>query len=149
MLWTSKSRSVYAGAALCIAAASGNDANAGLPRIRSKLGPCFEPIQISSTLRGMTLADSLPTMFIFDRSVWNTRAWTYQERALAKRILFITDRYVYFQCIHGKSFGEDMMNDNEFENDNQIVENDSRQEITGLKEIVNFRSVSARRRTLQ
>lgn len=31
-------------------------------------------------------------------SKWNTRAWTFQECMLAKRIIFLTDSYAFFRC---------------------------------------------------
>lgn len=33
-----------------------------------------------------------------NRSLWNTRGWTFQERLLSRRLLFITDYEVYFVC---------------------------------------------------
>ncbi|KAH8671796.1 heterokaryon incompatibility protein-domain-containing protein [Tricladium varicosporioides] len=33
-----------------------------------------------------------------NRSLWNTRGWTFQERLLSRRLLFITDYQVYFVC---------------------------------------------------
>ncbi|KIW92624.1 uncharacterized protein Z519_06471 [Cladophialophora bantiana CBS 173.52] len=33
-----------------------------------------------------------------DHSRWSTRAWTYQERLLSRRMLFFTNSQVYFQC---------------------------------------------------
>lgn len=33
-----------------------------------------------------------------DSSRWMTRAWTYQEQLLSKRLLYFTETQVYFQC---------------------------------------------------
>jgi hypothetical protein len=128
---------IYTQAALCIAAASGSDADAGLPRIRRKDEYRSMPQQCSATIRGMKLANSLPDLpNTVDQSVWSTRGWTYQERVLSKRILFIADRNVYFRCIHGGYFGEDMMHESQEVQGSRIDE--SNQQIRGLMPTVNF-----------
>ncbi len=128
---------IYTEAVLCIAAAAGSDANAGLPRIRRNNEYHDMPQQWFSMIRGMKLANCLPDLsYTVDRSVWSTRAWTYQERVLSKRILFIADRNVYFRCIHGGYFGEDVMHES------QVVEGSRidgwNQQIWGLIPTVNF-----------
>ncbi|KAF7197339.1 hypothetical protein HII31_01149 [Pseudocercospora fuligena] len=89
---------VYDFALLTIVAGHGDSAFSGLPGVRPgtrKVDQHMECVQ------GMRLANRLPTnQATIDKSVWNTRAWTYQERILAKRKLFITSRQVTFTCEH-------------------------------------------------
>jgi hypothetical protein len=37
-----------------------------------------------------------------DKSKWNTRGWTYQERKLARRHIFVSETQVYVSCYHDK-----------------------------------------------
>ncbi|KAF5001067.1 hypothetical protein FGRMN_1261 [Fusarium graminum] len=39
-----------------------------------------------------------------DSSVWNSRGWTFQERVLSTRLLFITEHEVYFQCAKAHAY---------------------------------------------
>jgi hypothetical protein len=41
-----------------------------------------------------------------DSSDWNTRAWTYQERLLSRRLAIFTKDQIYFQCDHGRAQGD-------------------------------------------
>jgi hypothetical protein len=44
------------------------------------------------------LATLVPLRVEIEGSVWNNRAWIYQELALSTRLLFFTDSQMYFQC---------------------------------------------------
>jgi hypothetical protein len=39
-------------------------------------------------------------------SLWNKRGWTFQERVLSRRRLFITESQVIFECSRGKAYEE-------------------------------------------
>ncbi|KAF5660908.1 Heterokaryon incompatibility protein [Fusarium heterosporum] len=39
-----------------------------------------------------------------DYTVWNSRGWTFQERVLSTRLLFITEHEVYFQCAKAHAY---------------------------------------------
>ena len=98
---------VYGSASLVIAAAYGNNASSGLPGISG-----FE----RTTYSGPTAVDASgiitlrhkfvdPLMWPFDnskvnKSVWNTRGWTYQERSLSRRVIFFTEEKMYWRCSH-------------------------------------------------
>ncbi|KAF6810235.1 hypothetical protein CSOJ01_06426 [Colletotrichum sojae] len=43
---------------------------------------------------------------IVDPSLWNKRGWTFQERLLSKRRLFITEHQVLFECRRGQAAEE-------------------------------------------
>ena len=90
--------SIYGSAILTIAAASGSNADAGLPGWRSKLRTFA---QLVESVQGLSLTNRPP---IFDKSIdqssWNTRAWTFQERVLSRRVLYIADQRCFFTCCH-------------------------------------------------
>jgi Heterokaryon incompatibility protein (HET) len=96
---------VYSLAILTVIAAAGKDANAGLPgvrprtRLRGQLDVCMGHIQLTTFLpdpfsqpgtvgRGSAIGDS----------VWNTRAWTYQETIFSSRRLIFTRHQAYLFC---------------------------------------------------
>lgn len=47
---------------------------------------------------------------IVEHSRWNNRAWTFQEQALSKRLLYFTDVQMYFACSSG-TFCEDTVSE--------------------------------------
>lgn len=89
---------IYSSAILTIAASSGASANAGLPGMSA--GPRdFQ--QYIETIQGICLANR-PTKYVtaIDDSIWNTRAWTFQEKAVSPRILYIGTQRCFFTCQH-------------------------------------------------
>jgi hypothetical protein len=102
--------SVYASALLAIVAASGEDANAGFARIRPRDKCHSFQQQFVTSVKGLKLANTLPDLSRnVDLSVWNSRAWTYQDRVLSKRLLFVSEGQIYFRCVHGDTFVEDVV----------------------------------------
>lgn len=87
--------SFYGDAKLTIVAASGDRAEAGLPgvgRVRS------DPQHILD-IDGFQLTNMLqPSQELVDRSFWNSRAWTYQERLLSIRMVVFTEQQLLFRC---------------------------------------------------
>jgi hypothetical protein len=89
---------IYQYALLTIIAGHGTDANAGLPGVRPG---SRSPVQHVEVVQGMNLVNRLPTSrATIDCSVWNSRAWTYQERLLARRKLMVSEHQVSFTCEH-------------------------------------------------
>ncbi len=90
--------SIYGLAVLTIAAVHGSTAWAGLPGIRPGSRKIEQHIEEIQSLR---LTNRPPT---FDdatvNSVWNSRAWVYQERALSRRTLFNAEHQFFFKCEH-------------------------------------------------
>lgn len=86
---------IYRGAVLTIVAAAGEHADAGLPGVSNtpRHSPNFGDQQ------GHEAANSFDTAV--NSSVWNTRAWTYQERIISQRLVVFTTEQVFFHCSHG------------------------------------------------
>jgi hypothetical protein len=86
---------IYSGAALTIVAASGSDSWAGLPGVRSNT----RFAQNKEVVGSLTLSPAQPTLrSSLQDSSWNSRAWTFQEAILSKRLLIFTERGTFFQC---------------------------------------------------
>lgn len=88
---------VYGNAVLTINAAEGRDANSGLWGLPSKPRHVQQKTLEYHPNRHLIIAQPMLTE-ITNRSYWNTRAWTYQERFLSKRTLTFTTYQVYFEC---------------------------------------------------
>lgn len=88
---------IYRHAVMTIVAAAGNDANAGLPGLRSELPR--KPVPKSRIQSLDLIAFPQDGEFEVNASTWNTRAWTFQERALSTRLLRFTQSSVTFECL--------------------------------------------------
>ncbi|OQO09331.1 hypothetical protein B0A48_04729 [Cryoendolithus antarcticus] len=89
---------IYSHAKLTIFATHGNSVHAGLPGV-SDVARCVP--QYVEDVQYMKLANRLPTISTtVDQSVWNSRAWTFQERVLSTRKLYITEHQAMFVCPH-------------------------------------------------
>jgi len=86
---------IYEGSSLTICAADGRDANAGLAGFVKGRSPGQIEQAISDDLT-LTLARSAE--FHIEDSQWNTRAWTFQERAASCRCLIFTKNRMIYQC---------------------------------------------------
>ena len=89
---------IYSSAILTIAAASGDTADAHLAGMTSNPREFCQHIE---KIEGITLANR-PAIFetAIEKSVWNSRAWTLQERILSPRVLFIGKQRCFFSCDH-------------------------------------------------
>lgn len=96
---------IYSGAAVTIIASSNSNPNDGLPGAgtvpRSKG-------QIRETVQGMCLTTVFHNprgqLEDIEKSIWNTRAWTYQERQLSRRPVYFTESEMVFMCPHATYF---------------------------------------------
>ena len=100
---------IYSSSALTLASTCGDGAEASIPRTPGRAGTTTGTrpsiVQTIASVQGFQLANRA---WAFDRSVentkWNTRAWTFQERALSKRTLFVTEQQMFFKCRHSPSY---------------------------------------------
>jgi hypothetical protein len=91
---------IYSRAELTIVAVSGTHANAGLsgiePGVRD-LAPFEVEASFPESSRTFRVARERPSMVI-ERSRWNSRGWTYQERLCSRRLLLFLEQQVIFVC---------------------------------------------------
>lgn len=96
---------IYRSAIFTIAAAL-NDRGGGLPGYRGrprKLSIWSPPRKCEVEGHGI---DSDSVKMLVDSSLWNTRGWTFQERVLSRRRVYITDFQVIFECSQGHASEE-------------------------------------------
>ena len=87
---------IYSRALFTIVAASGTNANAGLPGVRPF---SRDSTQRTECVQGIVLANELPQFEdVIKQSYWNTRGWTFQEKQLCKRHLIFCRTHVFFEC---------------------------------------------------
>ena len=108
---------VYSGAICTIVAAQGATANSGIEGIRQQYVPQVgQPAsqqrklqQVQAGLKGdLSLIAPLPAQnHQLDDSVWNLRAWTFQERLLSRRLVVFTHGQMIWHC-RGMICREDM-----------------------------------------
>lgn len=94
---------VYENAAFTIVAASGVNANAGLPGLQHRdVNPYEIPHVIrTSSIGSGTISISLARKSLkehMENCLWNTRGWTYQEQTLPNRVLYLTPLEAFFEC---------------------------------------------------
>ncbi|KAK1976943.1 heterokaryon incompatibility protein-domain-containing protein [Colletotrichum cereale] len=104
----SKMGLVYGGATLTIVASTNANPQEGLPGMGT--APRLTA-QTTAEVQGMTLAVMLhdarrPVPDIED-SVWSSRAWTFQERALSQRSVHFTRSQMVFKCVHAAEMFEE------------------------------------------
>ncbi|MCJ1259453.1 hypothetical protein MMC24_007291 [Lignoscripta atroalba] len=92
---------IYSGSFVTIVAASGSDANAGLPHVR----PGSRGIQQhTETVGDLQLVIALAGLSAhLATSKWISRAWTFQEGLLTRRRLIFTDEQVFYECVKGRN----------------------------------------------
>ncbi|KAK3902971.1 heterokaryon incompatibility protein-domain-containing protein [Staphylotrichum tortipilum] len=89
--------SVFSGAALTIAAAAGDDADAGLSGLTpgSRRNTCCK-IRVTEELSLLASVEQEQQ----ESSTWARRGWTFQEELLSRRILYFTRDLVLWRCDH-------------------------------------------------
>lgn len=98
---------VYGNASLTICAADGVDANEGLVALNPELAEV--PLRAEYS-KGIRLQVARPSESVIRDSVWDRRAWTFQERILSRRCLVFSGKRVYFQC-RSSNMSEDVHRD--------------------------------------
>lgn len=88
-------RNIYSQALFTIIAASGKNADAGIPGLQEF---SRSSAQRTECVQGMVLANEFPYIDMVENSYWNTRGWTYQEKELCNRYLIFCRTQVFFRC---------------------------------------------------
>ncbi|KAJ9424261.1 heterokaryon incompatibility protein-domain-containing protein [Fusarium oxysporum] len=95
---------IYANAVLSIMASSNVNPTDGLPGV----GIPRSQEQSIEKLQGITLAvafqDARQRYSDIEDRLWNTRAWTFQERVLSRRSVYFANSQMCFICPHGACF---------------------------------------------
>lgn len=90
---------VYLNATLTIVAAGGENANAGLARLKSTTGPSPEP---NFMIEGALLVAAIqPRALFFEGVKWELRGWSYQEATLSKRSIIFMENSMCWHCPNG------------------------------------------------
>ncbi|KAH6867677.1 heterokaryon incompatibility protein-domain-containing protein [Thelonectria olida] len=85
---------VYSLATATIVAASGTDPSSGIACLRSR-----DPPQVECSVRGIRyIASEPPLSRVIEKTLWNTRGWTYQEFILSRRLIIFTSTQLFFVC---------------------------------------------------
>jgi hypothetical protein len=87
---------IYSHALLTIAAVDAKDADSGLPGVQlaTRLPVrAFEYVQDS-----LMVSEPPPLHRVLKLCIYETRGWTFQERVFSRRILFVSEQQMYFQC---------------------------------------------------
>ncbi|KAI0007126.1 heterokaryon incompatibility protein-domain-containing protein, partial [Xylariaceae sp. FL0662B] len=91
---------IYGNSAVTIVAADGANANAGLDGVS---GPSSRREAQKQTVEEVApgVKVLIPVRYEPQLKPWETRAWTFQEKLLSKRLLIFSQGHVYFHCRHG------------------------------------------------
>jgi hypothetical protein len=92
----SKMDVIYRGAVVTIVAASGTSPNDGLAGVNGT--PYRKPYRYTETSTGLSLTSLVGFENELRGTVWQSRAWTYQEFFLSRPRLIFTDTQMHFQC---------------------------------------------------
>lgn len=97
---------IYLHACLTIVAGDGVDSNAGLSGFLPGSRSFNQNVVEIAGLRFISC--TAPILKAFDAIKWHSRAWTYQEFMLSKRLLVFSDQQVYYNC-NLQSYSEDSL----------------------------------------
>jgi hypothetical protein len=104
----SQMHGIYSNATLTIVASTNAGPSDGLAGVGPV--PRSQP-QISEKLQGITVGvafhDARKPHVEIENSVWNSRAWTFQERLVSRRLVYFTESQMTFACPHAATRFED------------------------------------------
>lgn len=101
---------IYTASSLTIIACSGSSVESGLHGV----GERRQGKQDRFNIDGLELTHALPNIEpLVVKSIWNTRAWTYQEAVLARRKLYLTPAGVLLECRQERK-GEHSVSDSDW-----------------------------------
>lgn len=129
----SKMGPIYGGASLTIVASANADPHEGLPGVGTTHRPVAQDV---ARIQGMTLAVALhdPRQSVpdIDSSVWSSRAWTFQERALSARSVYFTRSQMVFKCAHSAVMFEETVPVSSPEFRHQAIEDQAESDMMAL-----------------
>ena len=100
---------VYSCAELTIISAAGSDSNGGLPGLRTGSRATRKYVESLSGLQ-VTSAHQ-PFVPCILNTIWQSRGWTFQEKALSQRLLVFTKAQIFYHC-NGATWSEDTVLEN-------------------------------------
>ncbi|KAF2135479.1 uncharacterized protein K452DRAFT_239292 [Aplosporella prunicola CBS 121167] len=93
---------IYSHPSFTIVACEGSDAKYGLPGLSRKRMP-----ELKLPWGNIELIEQPQTLYnSLTWSIWNSRAWTYQEAIFSKRLLFFRNTSAAFECTSSKALNE-------------------------------------------
>jgi hypothetical protein len=95
-IYLSQMDQIYHGAVCTLVAVDGVDAMSPLPGVRpdTRVLSHFDKTATLELVRKRT-----DLACVFKGSIYNRRAWTFQEHILSRRCLYFTNELLYFQCL--------------------------------------------------
>jgi len=88
---------IYLHAAVCLVAAAGSDANAGLPGVST--GRSLWHQSATEVGSDLWIGKRMPDMaLLLDESQWMTRGWTYQEFFFSRRCIVFAESETFWYC---------------------------------------------------
>lgn len=98
----SQMAAVYGNAVINIVASTNFSPDGGLPGVGSTPRARSQVVkQIQGLSVGAVFHDSRQPYHEIEDAIWNSRAWTFQERHLSQRAVYFTASQLYFTCPHG------------------------------------------------
>lgn len=133
---------IYQSAIMTIVAVSGKSAGAGLPGLRTRSRDIRQHME---HIQGLKLTNVLlGSESYVGSSVWNSRAWTYQEWKLSKRLLFFAEEQITWKCDHVSCWEDEFeqeprLSGNDLGTDAIYVDHNYRPDRLPLKAEIDFR----------
>jgi len=100
---------IYSCAELTIVSAAGSDSSAGLPGLRTGSRATRSHIESLPGLQIITAHQ--PFLPCISNTTWESRGWTFQEKALSQRLLIFTQDQVFYLC-NNTNWSEDTVLEN-------------------------------------
>ncbi|KDR74945.1 hypothetical protein GALMADRAFT_269136 [Galerina marginata CBS 339.88] len=117
---------IYGAAHLTIVAATGNDANTGLPGVRE--GTRGVPQSTEEIAPGFRLALRSRHQDCIPHTIYSSRGWTYQEQMFSTRKLTFIGGQVMYSCWRTNGWREDVVTeDQHHENRDHFTDSDSQE----------------------
>ncbi|KAF2794859.1 HET-domain-containing protein [Melanomma pulvis-pyrius CBS 109.77] len=94
---------IYGNATLTIVACTNSSPAEALPGISVPRQQTQIVEEVQGLILGAALSDTRRVNHEVEASMWNSRAWTFQERGLSQRAVYLTHSQMSFTCPHGSS----------------------------------------------